>query len=106
MVLFATLNFNPAEGPYTARPKKGALLFLREQIMTNTNIETKAREIIEEIFVELAWDDREEFRKDALAALEDGVFLAEKGWDSEEEINAAYEMIERNDIDFLFHKED
>ena len=74
--------------------------------MTNTNIETKAREIIEDIAVEFAWDDREEFRKDALAALEDGVSLAEKGWDSEEEINAAYEMIERNDLDFLFHKED
>ena len=74
--------------------------------MTNTNIEAKAREIIEDIAVEFAWDDREEFRKDALAALEDGVFLSEKGWDSEEEINAAYEMIERNDLDFLFHKED
>lgn len=69
--------------------------------MTNTNIEAKAREIIEDIAVEFAWDDREEFRKEALAALEGGVF-----WDSEEEINAAYEMIERNDLDFLFHKED
>lgn len=41
--------------------------------MTNTNIETKAREIIEDIAVEFAWDDREEFRKEALAALEGSV---------------------------------